>query len=105
MAWPGKVLWWLLLKYFRKLPEDKAEIRHRELVDLRTAFNQLEIKPLHNDQKYARLPDGTLIIERKNGQLRLTMPLPKISISTGIPSMTAMLAPGKKDKEKRAGLE
>ena len=63
-------------------PITKADLReilaahNQEIRDIRLVVSDLQMEPLGTDgTKYARLPDGTNIVEMPNGQIRLALPV------------------------------
>lgn len=55
--------------------ETNAERRHRELIDIRSALNKVDMKPLGDSARVGRLPEGTNIVEMPSGEVRLALPI------------------------------
>ena len=70
--------WWLMGRTVRRRfekVEERAEVRHRELLDLRTVLGRVKMKPLNNGGRVGRLPNLTNIVEMPDGQIRLALPV------------------------------
>ncbi len=76
---PGKMIFdWLryrsLMREQRRI-ESEAKQRHQELIDIRAVMARIEMKPLGDKARYGKLPEGTNIVETKEGQVLLALPV------------------------------
>lgn len=70
--------WWLMRRTLRRRferVEERADVRHRELLDLRTVLNRVTMRPLNDGGRVGRLPNLTNIVEMPDGQIRLALPV------------------------------
>ena len=55
--------------------EERAEARHREIVDLRKVMANLKFKRIDDTHSYAELPPGARLVKSADGPDRLVLPI------------------------------
>lgn len=70
--------WWLMgrtvRRHFEKV-EERADVRHRELLDLRSVLGRVKMKPRRDGRRVGQLPNLTNIVEMPDGQILLALPV------------------------------
>lgn len=70
--------WWLMRRMVRRRfekVEERAGVRHREVLDLRSVLSRVKMRPLNDGGRVGRLPNLTNIVEMPDGQIRLALPV------------------------------
>jgi len=70
--------WWRMRRTLRRRfeeAEERADVRHREVLDLRSVLGRVKMRPLNDGGRVGRLPNLTNIVEMPDGQIRLALPV------------------------------